>query len=267
LALLKARVRVQLRRKQFEDQDRIIREELRHQELQSVQTRELEQRNSELEAFAHAVSHDLRSPLRTIRGFTQALLEDFDGQLPAAARDHLVRVMAGALRMSKLIDTLLELSRSSRVDLRRQAFDLSCLARSVANELAESDRRRQVDCSVQECLPVTADPALIRIVLENLMGNAWKFTAKAAHPAIEVGALSGNGGPVYFVRDNGAGFDAARAQRLFQPFERLHAATDFPGTGIGLSTTRRIVERHGGEIWAESTPAAGATFFFTLAES
>jgi signal transduction histidine kinase len=276
--LLRTRVRVQLRRKQFEDHERSIREQLLSKELQAAQARaaqevaevraamvgELEKKNRELDAFAHSVSHDLRSPLRTIRGFTQALLDDFNGQLPSGAQDHLVRVIAGALRMGVLIDALLELSRTSRADLRRERFDLSHLARLVVSEL---DQERHVECSVEDGIAANGDPALISVVLDNLLGNAWKFTAKTDQARVAVGALPRDNGPVFFVRDNGAGFDSAHAPRLFQPFERLHPASEFPGTGIGLATVRRIVERHGGEIWAESSPGAGATFFFTLPES
>jgi signal transduction histidine kinase len=275
VASIRTRVRVQLRRKQFEEQDRVIREQLLHKELQAAQARaaqeiaearaamvgELERKNRELEAFAHSVSHDLRSPLRTIHGFTQALLEDFEGELPSGARDHAVRVMAGALRMHKLIDALLEMSRTSRANLKREPFDLSRLALSVAAEL---DDERRVECVVEEGIKATGDPALIRVVLDNLLRNAWKFTNKNAAARIEVGVSMEDRGPVYFVRDNGVGFDSSQAHRLFQAFERLHPVTDFPGSGIGLATVRRIIDRHGGQVWAESTPGAGATFFFTL---
>jgi DNA-binding response OmpR family regulator len=276
--VLKARVRAQLRRKQFEDEYRGIREELLHSELKAAQAHaaqeiaearaamvdELEKKNRELEAYTYSVSHDLRAPLRTIRGFTQALLDDFGGQLPPGAQAHVDRVQRGALRMSKLIDALLELSRTTRADLNREPFDLSALARSVAAELAESSNGRQVDCLVEEGITASGDTALIRVVFNNLLGNAWKFTAKTANPTIDVGALSSDSGPIFFVRDNGVGFDGTRAKRLFEPFERLHPATEFPGAGIGLATVRRIIERHRGKIWAESTVGRGATFFFTL---
>lgn len=277
-AVLKARVRAQLRRKQFEDEYRGIREELLQSELKAAQARaaeeiaeeraamvdELEKKNRELEAFTYSVSHDLRAPLRTIRGFTQALIDDFGAQLPAGAQVHLGRVQAGALRMSKLIDALLELSRTTRADLNREPFDLSRLARSVAAELAESTKGRQVDCSVQEGLTASGDAALMRVVFNNLLGNAWKFTAKTSSAKVEVGALDQDNGLVYFVRDNGVGFDSSRTKRLFEPFERMHPATEFPGAGIGLATVRRIIERHRGKIWAESAVGQGATFFFTL---
>jgi signal transduction histidine kinase len=276
--VLKARVRAQLRRKQSEDEYRGIREELLQKELEAAQSRaaqeivearaamvdELEKKNRELEAFTYSVSHDLRAPLRTIGGFTQAILDDFGAQLPTGACDYARRVQRAALRMSKLIDALLELSRTSRVELKREALDLSALARSVAAELAETERGRQVECSVQEGLTASGDAALIRVVCNNLLGNAWKFTAKTAHAKIEVGALHKPGGPIYFVRDNGVGFDSSRAKRLFEPFERMHAATEFPGAGIGLATVRRIIERHRGKIWCESAVGQGAALFFTL---
>ena len=276
--VLNARVRAQLRRKQFEDEYRGIREELLQSELKAAHARaaqeiaearaamvdELEKANRELEAFTYSVSHDLRAPLRTVRGFTQALLDDFDGKLPQGAQDHVNRVQRAALRMSKLIDALLELSRTSRADLNRQPFDFSKMARSVANELAESDPGRNVECSVQEGLTADGDSALVRVVLNNLLGNAWKFTAKTATAKVEVGALNTDRSPIYFVRDNGVGFDSTKAKRLFEPFERLHPASDFAGAGIGLATVRRIVDRHRGKIWAESKVGEGATFFFTL---
>jgi signal transduction histidine kinase len=263
-ALLKAHVRSQIRRKQFEEAAARARAAQEAVPVREAVVTELEAQNRELEAFAYSVSHDLRSPLRTIRGFTQAVLADFDGQLPSGARDHLFHVMDGAARMSKLIDALLELSRVSRANPRREWLDLSRMARSVAAELAASNRPRSVVCSIQEGLKVRGDDALIRVLFDNLLGNAWKFTAKTAGARIEVGSLQGGDSLVYFVRDNGVGFDSSCSARLFQPFERLHPATDFPGSGIGLATVRRIVERHHGEIWANSATGAGATFFFTL---
>ena len=276
--VLKARLRAQLRRKQFEDEYRAIREELLRKDIEAAEARadreialaraalvdELEKKNRELEAFTYAVSHDLRSPLRTIRGFSQALLDDCAGQLPAGAAGHLGRIQAAAVRMGHLIDALLELARTTSADLRRQTIDLSQLANAVAAELAESSPGRQVDCSVESGLAGDADPALMRVVFNNLLGNAWKFTARTAQPKVAVGALQRAGQTAYFVRDNGAGFDSASARKLFQPFQRLHPATEFPGAGIGLSTVRRIIGRHHGEIWAESQVGQGATFLFTL---
>ena len=276
--VLKARVRAQLRRKQFEDENRRIREELLEKDLESAKARaaqeiaearaahvgELEKKNRELEAFAYSVSHDLRAPLRTVRGFTKAILDDFGPQLPCQAAEHLGRVQAAATRMGNLIDALLEMSRTSRAALRREVIDLSKLARSLARELSDANPGHPVDCRVADGLSANADTALVRVVLNNLLSNAWKFTGKAAQPRVEIGALRKEGRLIYFVRDNGIGFNSAGAKRLFQPFERFHAAGDFPGAGIGLATVRRIVERHGGAIWAESAPNQGATFFFTL---
>ena len=276
--VLKARLRAQLRRKQFEDEYRLIREELLRKDIEAAEARadreialaraalvdELEKKNRELEAFTYAVSHDLRSPLRTIHGFSHALLDDFDGELPAGAATHLDRIHSAAVQMGQLIDALLELSRATRGDVRRQAVDLSQLALAVAAALAESSQGRQVDCSVESDLAGDADPALMQVVFNNLLGNAWKFTGKTAQPKVAVGALQRAGQMVYFVRDNGAGFDSANARKLFEPFERLHPATEFPGAGIGLATVRRIIARHRGEIWAESAVGQGASFMFTL---
>ena len=276
--VLKARVRAQLRRKQFEDEYRSIREELLQKEVEAAQAHaareiaearaamvdELDRKNRELEAFTYSVSHDLRAPLRTVRGFTQAVLDDFAGQLPPGAVDQIGRVQRAGLRMSRLIDALLELSRTGRADLNREPFDLSGMARSVASDLAESEPGRRVNCSVQEGLAADGDAILIRVVFTNLLGNAWKFTAKSTNARIEVGAVNQDGRLAYFVRDNGVGFNSADAKRLFEPFERLHSATEFPGAGIGLATVRRIIERHRGKVWAESKVGQGATFFFTL---
>lgn len=277
-AVLKARVRAQLRRKQFEDEHRLIGERLLQQELNAAQARaaqeiaearaamvdELEKKNRELEAFTYAVAHDLRAPLRAIRGFAQALVDDFGGQLPAGAHRHLDHMRSGVGRMSRLIESLLELSRCGQTELYSERFDFSALARSVASELEDADKSHHVDWSVEEGLIANGDAALVRVALHNLMENAWKYTGRTPQATVEVGALEEAGGPVYFIRDNGIGFDAKRAQRLFQPFERLHSASEFPGAGIGLATVRRIVKRHGGEIRAESEQGKGAAFFFTL---
>jgi DNA-binding response OmpR family regulator len=279
--VLKARLRAQLRRKQFEDEYSFIREELLRKDIEAAEARadqeiaqakaalvdELEKKNRELEAYAYAVSHDLRAPLRTIRGFSQALLDDFACKLPAEAVAHLGRVQAATVRMGQLIDALLELSRTTTADLRRRPVDLSQIANSVAAELAESSQGRHVDCSVEGGLVGDADPNLMRVVFNNLLGNAWKFTCKTAQAKVEVGVVQRAGETVYFVRDNGVGFDSASAKKLFQPFERLHAATEFPGAGIGLATVRRIIERHRGEIRAESVVGQGAAFLFTLGVS
>lgn len=229
--------------------------------------RELEVLNRELEAFSYSVSHDLRAPLRAIVGFSQALLEDHSTSLDETGNKLLARIVAGGQRMSDLIDDLIEFSRLNRADIRCQQVDLSEVARDVARGLQEMDGAREIELHVADDLHTRADPRLMRVVLENLMGNAWKFTRRNDGARVEVGATRANGTPsAFFVRDNGAGFDMQYAHKLFAPFQRLHAAADFEGTGIGLATVQRIVERHGGRVWAESAVGAGTTFYFTLQE-
>jgi PAS domain S-box-containing protein len=227
-------------------------------------TAQLEDKNRELEAFSYSVSHDLRAPLRAIDGFGQALVEDFGGQLDDEARRYLSRIRSATQRMSQLIDDLLTLSRISRVELSWTEVDLSAMARQIIDELMHREAERTVEVSVWDGIMVQGDPRLLRIALENMLGNAWKFTAKTGAPRIEFGALEDREKSTYFVRDNGAGFDMAHADNLFGAFQRLHAVTDFPGTGIGLATVQRIVHRHGGRIWVNAQRGRGATFFFTL---
>jgi two-component system NtrC family sensor kinase len=280
--VLKARVRAQIRRKQFEDENRRIREELLHKEIEAGEARatrelsetraalvgELERKNRELEAFSYSVSHDLRAPLRGIDGFSLALLEDHGEKLDGQGQDYLRRIRAGAQRMGELIDDMLALSRVGRADLNRSEVDLSSLAQQVAADLQMREPDRAVTFEIQAGIVQSVDRSLFRIVLENLLGNAWKFTGKVADPRISFGAGSdaGSSGRTYFVRDNGAGFDMAYVEKLFRPFQRLHSGTDFPGTGIGLATVARVVDRHGGRIWAEGAVGKGATIFFTLSE-
>jgi signal transduction histidine kinase len=227
-------------------------------------TAQLEAANRELEAFCYSVSHDLRAPLRAIDGFSQALVEDHGASVPDAGRRYLARIQASAKRMGQLIEDLLNLSRVSRGGLEREPVDLGEMARQVVAELRQHEPLRAVEVAIPEGMNVVADPRLLRAALENLLANAWKFTAKADQPRIEVGAL--HEGPVttYFVRDNGAGFDMAYADKLFGAFQRLHAVNDFPGTGIGLATVQRIVNRHGGRVWADGQVGKGAAFYFTL---
>jgi light-regulated signal transduction histidine kinase (bacteriophytochrome) len=227
-------------------------------------TRELEAANGELEAFCYSVSHDLRAPLRGIDGFSLALLEDYGDQFDAVGRDYLERVRAAAHRMAALIDDLLALSRITRAELQRGPIDLSQLARSVVAELSRSEPERNVAIVIEPDLRAEGDSPLIRTVLENLIGNAWKFTSKRQDARIEVGRTQINETWTFFVRDNGAGFDQAYTDRLFGAFQRLHAATEFPGTGIGLASVLRIIHRHGGRIWAEGEVNRGATFYFSL---
>jgi len=226
---------------------------------------QLESANAELEAFAYSVSHDLRAPLRSLDGFSQALLEDYADRLDAQGTDYLRRVRSGSQRMAQLIDDLLNLSRVTRAQMRVGSVDLSALAEGIATELQKSDPSRRVEFAIAPALLAQADPGLLGVVLENLLGNAWKFTGKRLGARIEVGVTPHNGRPTYFVRDNGAGFDMTYADKLFGAFQRLHRSGEFEGTGIGLATVQRIIHRHGGRIWAEAAPDQGATFYFTLA--
>jgi PAS domain S-box-containing protein len=225
---------------------------------------ELEAINRELEAFSYSVSHDLRAPLRAVDGFSKAMLEDYGAQLDATARDYLGRIRAGTQRMGRLIDDLLSLSRISRADLAVDRVDLSALAMKVAAELSSGEPERQVEFAIQPDLCVEGDSHLMQVLLENLLGNAWKFTRAQAAARIEFARLEKAGMPALCVRDNGAGFDMAYSDKLFGAFQRLHAANEFPGTGIGLATVKRIITRHGGRIWAEGAVGRGASFCFTL---
>jgi PAS domain S-box-containing protein len=234
------------------------------EELVHERTTELAMANRELEAFCYSVSHDLRAPLRSIDGFSQMLLEDHGDALSVEGRDYLQRVRAASQRMAQLIDDLLELSRLARSEVRREPVDLSALVRTIASELAQAQPQRRVTFAIAEGLVDNADPQLLRVMLENLVGNAWKFTAKHATARIEFGVRRESGGLVYFVRDDGAGFDMAYADKLFGAFQRLHVASEFDGNGIGLATVERIIQRHGGRIWAEGAVEQGATFHFTL---
>ncbi|MFN3652381.1 MAG: PAS domain S-box protein [Armatimonadota bacterium] len=229
-------------------------------------TAELQAVNQELEAFCYSVSHDLRTPLRSIEGFSRAILEDFEDQLDELGQDHLRRVMAASHRMSELIDDLLSLSRVTRAEMRRETVSLSQVARDVLADLQRAEPDRRAELVVAPDVTAVGDPRLLRVVLENLLGNAWKFTSRREEARIEFGSLSGAGGErVYFVRDNGAGFDMAYADKLFSPFQRLHSPKEFTGSGIGLATVQRVITRHGGRVWAEGSVGEGAEFYFTLA--
>jgi PAS domain S-box-containing protein len=225
---------------------------------------ELEAANRELEAFSYSVSHDLRAPLRTIDGFSQALLEDYGKQLPEEAQGHLTRVRSAAQRMAELIDDLLNLSHVTRSQMKLAPVNLSELAQGIAIELQRTHREGNVNISITPNLKTRGDPNLLQVVLVNLLNNAWKFTSKRERAEIQFGSRDENGETIYFVRDNGAGFDMAYSGKLFGAFQRLHGMTEFPGTGIGLATVQRIIHRHGGRVWAEAEVDQGATFFFTL---
>lgn len=238
-----------------------------HDEMeQRVQERttQLAVANKELEAFAYSVAHDLRAPLRSIDGFSLALLEDCAGRLDSDGKDYLGRVRAATQRMSVLIDDLLNLSRVARSEMQKEILNLSAVARSVAAELQKGEPDRQVEFVIQENLLANGDLRLLRIAIDNLLGNAWKYTARHSRARIEFGRSEQGGRTVYFVRDDGAGFDPQYAGRLFGAFQRLHSTSEFPGTGVGLATVQRIIHRHGGEIWAQAAIDKGATFFFML---
>lgn len=271
---LQAHVRTQIRRKQSHDESRRIREELMRRELDAAEERaarqlaetraalveELEWRNRELEAFSGSVSHDLRGPLQVISSFAEHMMDDEEDPLSAEAKRRLSRIKNAAARMADLVESLLILARASRGELRRTEFDLTATAWQVIGEVEARYPDREVSFTVADGMTADADEGLVRVILENLINNAVKFTGKVAEPVIRIGAEAGR----FFVRDNGAGFPAGQAGELFRPFARLHDAADFPGTGIGLTTVHRAVERHGGEIWAEGENGRGATFWFTL---
>jgi light-regulated signal transduction histidine kinase (bacteriophytochrome)/HAMP domain-containing protein len=220
--------------------------------------------NSELDAFAYSVSHDLRAPLRSIDGFSQVLLEDYATKLDESGQDSLRRVRAASQRMGILIDDLLKLARVTRAEMRTEPVDLSDMARDIVNELQRTAPERQVACAIAPGLTAEGDARLLRVVLDNLLRNSWKYTAKQPEARVEFGSVEANGGRAFMVRDNGAGFDMKYADKLFGVFQRLHSAADFEGTGVGLATVRRIINRHGGRIWAEGAVGQGATFYFTL---
>jgi light-regulated signal transduction histidine kinase (bacteriophytochrome) len=250
---------------QIQERDRSLQEgHAMLEERVEQRTEALKQSNDELEAFCYSVSHDLRSPLRSIDGFSLALLEDLDGRLDPESADHLARIRAATQRMGALIDDLLNLSRISRTELAAKPIDLTGMARDVLEELRTADPDRIVDAVVADDLSAAGDPRLIRQVLDNLLGNAWKFTSKRPSARIAVGAIAMDGATAFYVQDNGAGFNPAYAQRLFGVFQRLHSMQEFAGTGVGLAIVDRIVRRHGGRVWAEAEEGVGATFYFTL---
>jgi light-regulated signal transduction histidine kinase (bacteriophytochrome) len=229
-----------------------------------ARTEQLEATNRELESFAYAISHDLRAPLRALDGFSEILIEDYGDRLDETGQAHLLRIRNAAGHMSELMDALLQLSRLSQEELHREAVDLSAAAAEIFAGLRAGGRSRVVDVIIAPGLVADCDRRLTRIALDNLIGNAWKYTARRPEARIEVGASEEEGAVVFFVRDDGAGFDMRYADKLFGAFQRLHTDDEFEGTGIGLATVQRIVHRHGGAIWAEGAVDEGATFSFTL---
>jgi signal transduction histidine kinase len=246
------------------DEIRLLNADLEQRVIQ--RTAQLEATNKELEAFSYSVSHDLRAPLRGIDGWSMALLEDYSGLLDEQGKTYLNRVRFETQRMGDLIDDLLQFSRLARVEMCTERVDLGSMARRIAARLRESEPQRQVKFKIQKGLSARCDAHLMEVALTNLLNNAFKFTSKTQDARIEFGQTEIEGRRAFFVRDNGAGFDMAFSKKLFGVFQRLHNASEFPGTGVGLATVQRILHRHGGRIWAESAVNRGATFYFTLEE-
>ncbi len=252
------------------DSDRIrvalsdITQQKRLEETMIRRTRELEVTNKELEAFTYSVSHDLSTPLRIIQGFSEIVLEDYADKLDESGRYHLERIRCGADKMTQLLDDMLTLSRIARHELDRWELNFQEMAATIVDELRERSPTPETTIVIGPDVSINADIRLMRIALGNLIGNAWKFTRKTERPHIEIGALDRDNHTVYFVRDNGAGFDMKYADRLFAPFKRLHSNTEFAGSGIGLAIVQRVIHKHGGEIWAESEEGNGAAFYFTV---
>jgi PAS domain S-box-containing protein len=260
--LMSSAIRDVTDRKEVEAELRRHRDHL--EELVDERTVALTAMNRELEAFSYSVSHDLRAPLRSLAGFSSALIEDHADALEEDARDYLIRIQRAAARMSTLLDGLLALSRVARGDFRREPVNLAAIAREIADDLHTSDPSREASFEIEEPLTASADARLVRVALENLMRNAWKFTSGKPEARIEVGSTTLDGQPAFFISDNGAGFDMAYEDKLFGAFQRLHGHDEFPGTGIGLATVQRIVHRHGGRIVPGAAVGEGATFTFTL---
>jgi PAS domain S-box-containing protein len=239
-----------------------IRKEM--EEALRVRAEELAQLNNELEAFSYSVSHDLKAPLRTLIGFSDILLEDYSDVVDKSGREFITRIKINAQKMNDLIDDILKLSRISRQEMITEETDLSELANAIFTDFKRNQPQRNVEVIIQKEMIAKVDKKLINIAFLNLFGNAWKFTMKREHARIEFGYMGDYKHKVYFIKDNGAGFDMKHSGEIFAPFRRLHSESDFPGTGIGLAIVERTITRHGGKVWAESTPGAGATFYFTI---
>ena len=240
--------------------DELVKENIKRRQMGNA----LKAANRELEAFSYSVSHDLRAPLRSIDGFSRALLEDYLDRLDEKGKDYLNRVCRASQRMGQLIDDMLILSRVVRAEMHYEEVDLSAMAREISSNLGNSRSEHRVEFIIQEGLTATGDARLLKMAMENLLGNAWKFTEKHSSAKIEFGAKRENGKQVFFVRDDGAGFDMAYVNKLFQPFQRLHELAEFSGTGVGLANVKRIIQRHGGDIWAEGAIERGAAFYFSI---
>ncbi len=248
-------------------QQRLVQFERERQQERAELARQFELTAKEMESFSYSVSHDLRAPLRVVDGFAGIILEDYGARLDELGREHVKRIVAAAGRMNAMIDALLAMSRRTARDLSIEPLDLSRAARELADELRTTDFSRNVEFRIAPDVHANGDPVLLRLVLQNLLGNAFKFSAQAPLAVIEFGHQIVDGTETYFVRDNGAGFDMRFAEHLFGLFQRLHSQSDFAGTGVGLATVQRIVRKHGGRVWAESEPGKGACFYFTLAPS